>query len=165
METTRQHQDLAKQLRRRTKGEVRFDAYSRALYNTDASLYQMEPIGVVAPRDAEDVAATVRLAHATGTPVLPRGGGTSLAGQTVNHAVVLDTSKYMRDLWEVNAEEGWAWVGPGLVLDELNGLVASHGLKFAPDPSTVNRATVGGAIGNNSCGARSIRYGLSLIHI
>ena len=165
METTRQHQQLAKELRRRTKGEVRFDAYSRALYNTDASLYQMEPIGVVAPRDAEDVATTVRLAHAAGTPVLPRGGGTSLAGQTVNRAVVLDTSKYMRELREVNAEEGWAWVGPGLVLDELNHLVAPHGLKFAPDPSTVNRATVGGAIGNNSCGARSIRYGKTLDHV
>ena len=165
MKTTRAQQELARELRRRTKGEVRFDAYSRALYNTDASLYQMTPIGVVAPRDAEDVAATVRLAHAAGIPVLPRGGGTSLAGQTVNHAVVLDTSKYMRELREVNPEEGWAWVGPGLVLDELNGLVAPHGLKFAPDPSTVNRATVGGAIGNNSCGARSIRYGKTLDHV
>ena len=163
--SSRLHQDLAQELRRLTRGEVRFDAYSRALYNTDASLYQMEPIGVVAPLDAEDVAATVRLAHYAGTPVLPRGGGTSLAGQTVNHAVVLDTSKYMRELWEVNAEEEWAWVGPGLVLDELNHLVAPHGLKFAPDPSTVNRATVGGAIGNNSCGARSIRYGKTLDHV
>ena len=165
MTTARLHQDLAKRLRRAIKGEVRFDAYSRVLYNTDASLYQMEPVGVVAPRDAEDVAAAVRLAHYAGVPVLPRGGGTSLAGQTVNHAVVLDTSKYMRDLQEVSPEEGWAWVGPGLVLDELNRLVAHHGLKFAPDPSTVNRATVGGAIGNNSCGARSIRYGKTLDHV
>ena len=165
MQTIQVHQELAQELHRALKGEVRFDDYSRALYNTDASIYQMDPIGVVLPRDAEDVVATMRLAHQYGVPVLPRGGGTSLAGQAVNHAVVLDFSKYMSGLREVNPEEQWAWVEPGLVLDALNQQVAPHSLKYAPDPTTSNRATVGGGIGNNTCGSHSILYGKTLDHV
>ncbi|MSQ12124.1 MAG: FAD-binding oxidoreductase [Dehalococcoidia bacterium] len=157
--------ELAKALRSVVKGEVRFDAYSRALYSTDASIYQMEPVGLVVPRDAEDVAATVCLAYETGTPILPRGGGTSLAGQCVNHAIVLDFSKAMAGVLEVNAEEQWARVQPGVNLDELNAALASSGLMFAPDPASSNRATVGGVLGNNSCGSHSALYGKAVDHV
>jgi len=156
---------LVAELRRRVEGEVRFDRYSRVLYSTDASIYQMLPVGVVVPRHEEDVQATVELCHRYGVPLLPRGGGTSLSGQTVNHAVVLDFSKYMRHVLEVNREEGWARVQPGITIDELNHHLAPLGLKFAPDPATTSRATVGGAIGNNSCGARSVVYGKTADHV
>jgi FAD/FMN-containing dehydrogenase/Fe-S oxidoreductase len=165
MELGRIEQDLAHELSSRLRGDVHFDAYSRALYNTDASIYQIEPLGVVFPKDTEDVSSVLRLAYKERVAVLPRGAGTSLSGQTVNDAIVIDTSKYMRDIWEINPEERWAWVGPGLVIDDLNRSARAHGLKFAPDPSTINRATIGGAIGNNSCGARSIVYGKTLDHI
>ena len=141
---------LEDELRRRVKGEVRFDAYSKAMYSTDASIYQMDPIGVVIPHDAEDVAAIVEACDETGTAVLPRGGGTGLAGQTVNHAVVIDFSKYLRSVVEINPEEHWVKAQPGITLDELNHHLRSHNLHFPPDPTTSNRATVGGAIGNNS---------------
>ena len=144
---------------------MRFDAFSKVLYSTDASIYQMEPVGVVIPRSRDDVLATIDVARRSGVPILPRGGGTSLAGQTVNHAIVLDFSKYMDALLEVNPDEGWARVQPGIVLDTLNGLLAHHGLKYAPDPSTSNRASVGGGIGNNSCGSHSVIYGKTSDHI
>ncbi len=150
---------LVQDLRRRVRGEVRFDAVSRALYSTDASIYQIEPIGVVLPRDADDVQAVLEITQKARVPVLPRGGGTSLAGQTVGHAVVLDFSKYMNRVLEVNAEEGWARVEPGVVRSELSVALAPAGLIFGPETSTGNRATLGGMIGNNSSGARSIVYG------
>ena len=165
MQTVQTHRDLARELERAVRGEVRFDGYSRALYNSDASIYQMEPLGVVFPRDAEDVSAAVKLAAQYGAPILPRGGGTSLAGQGTNRAMVLDFSKYMNRLEELNAEEGWARVGPGIVLDQLSHLAAPHGLRFAPDPASSNRGTVGGAIGNNSCGSHSIVYGKTMDHV
>ena len=148
--------ELVQDLRSRVDGEVRFDKMSRVLYSTDASMYQIEPIGVVLPRSEEDVVAVVETANEHGVPVLPRGGGTSLAGQAVGRAVVIDFSKHMRGLLEVNVEEGWARTQPGIVLDELNALLRPKGVQFAPDPSTSNRGNVGGAIGNNSCGAHSI---------
>ena len=151
-----EHEDLARELSEVVSGEVRFDPYTCALYSTDASIYQMMPVGVVLPQSLEDVTNTVRLAASAGVPVLPRGGGTALAGQSVNHAVVIDFSKYMNRLLEMNPEEGWAWVEPGIVLDRLSALGAPHGLKFAPDPATSSRGNVGGAIGNNSCGSHSI---------
>src|SRR5262249_24698142 len=132
--------DLERELRRRVEGDVRFDTYSRLLYSTDASMYQMEPIGVVIPRHAADVQAVVEVANHRATPLLPRGGGTSLTGQTVNHAVVLDFSRYMNQVLEVNEEELWARVQPGLGQDELNHHVRGHGLLFGPDTSTSNRA-------------------------
>ena len=151
--------DLARELEGAVEGEVRFDQVSRLLYSTDASIYQILPLGVVLPRCEEDVVATVEVARRRGVPVLPRGGGTSLAGQTVGPAVVIDYSKYMRALLEVDTERMSARVQPGIVLDELNRRLAVQGLMFAPDPSTSNRGNVGGALGNNSCGAHSIVWG------
>jgi len=158
METAQLEQELKKTV----SGEVRFDQYSRALYSTDASIYQIEPLGVVLPRNKEDVIATVELAHRYGVPILPRGGGTSLAGQTVGRAIVIDMSKYMNDLLEVNTEERWARVQPGIVPEQLNHRIRDTGLFFTPDPATSNRSNVGGAIGNNSCGAHSILYGKTI---
>ena len=157
--------DLEQELGRAVEGDVRFDTYSRLLYSTDASMYQVEPIGVVIPRHAADVQAAVEIADRRGVALLPRGGGTSLTGQTVNHAVVLDFSRHMNRLLEVNGEEGWARVEPGLVQDELNHHVRSLGLLFGPDTSTSSRATLGGMLGNNSGGAHSIAYGLTIEHV
>ncbi|HEV2282254.1 MAG TPA: FAD-linked oxidase C-terminal domain-containing protein, partial [bacterium] len=141
------------------RGEVRFDAVSRALYSTDASIYEIEPLGVVLPRDADDVQAVIEVARAARAPLLPRGGGTSLAGQTVGRAVVLDFSKYMNGVVEINAEAGWARVQPGVVRHELLRALAPSGLIYGPETSTSTRATIGGMIGNNSSGSRSIVYG------
>src|SRR5262247_4583298 len=157
--------DLEQELRRVVEGDVRFDTYSRLLYSTDASMYQVEPIGVVIPRHADDVQAVLEVANRRNVPVLPRGGGTSLAGQTVNHAVVLDFSPHMNRVLEVNREELWCRVQPGLVQDELNAHVRPLGLLFGPDTSTSNRATIGGMIGNNSAGAHSLTYGKTLDHV
>jgi FAD/FMN-containing dehydrogenase/Fe-S oxidoreductase len=157
--------DLERELRKVVEGEVRFDDYSRLLYSTDASMYQVEPIGVVLPKGAADVHAVLELANRYNVPVLPRGGGTSLAGQAVNHAVVLDFSKYMNRVLEVNREELWCRVQPGLVQDELNAHVRPLGLLFGPDTSTSNRATIGGMCGNNSAGSHSIAYGKTLDHV
>jgi len=152
-------QDLSHDLRRTIRGEVRFDAVSRALYSTDASIYEIEPIGVVIPKDAEDIQAVLELTRAVGVPVLPRGGGTSLAGQAVGHAVVVDCSKYMNRILETNPEGRWVRVQPGVVRSELVGALAPTRLVFGPETSTGNRATIGGMIGNNSSGSRSIIYG------
>ncbi len=151
--------DLEQELRRTVEGEVRFDPYSKAMYSTDASIYRMDPVGVVLPRTADDVAAVLEIASKNSVKVLPRGGGTSLSGQTVNHAVVMDFSKYMNSVLEVNREERWVRTQPGVTIDDLNRQLKSHGLFFTPDPSTSSRANVGGAMGNNSCGSHSIIYG------
>ena len=157
--------DLERELQKIVRGDVRFDAGSKLLYSTDASMYQMEPVGVVIPRDAEDVQAALELAKKHGVALLSRGGGTSLTGQTVNHALVLDFSRYMNNVLEVNAEAKWARVQPGVVQDELNHHVRPMGLLFGPDTSTSNRATVGGMLGNNSGGSHSIAYGLTVDHV
>jgi len=157
--------DLEHALRRVVRGSVRFDPASRLLYSTDASMYQVEPIGVVTPRDADDVRAAVEVARAHRVALLPRGGGTSLTGQTVNHALVLDFTQHMNEVLEVNAEELWARVQPGLVQDELNHHVRPLGLLFGPDTSTSNRATLGGMMGNNSGGSHSLAYGLTVDHV
>ncbi len=161
----KERDDLAHELAKRVSGEVRFDPLSRVLYSTDASIYQMEPVGVVIPRSVEDVLAVVEVARDNGVPVLPRAGGTSLAGQTVNHAIVVDFSKYLNQVLEVNREEQWARVQPGIVLEQLNKQLAHSNLQYAPDPTTANRACVGGGIGNNSCGAHSVIYGKTLDHV
>ena len=161
----RERLELAEELRKRVSGEVRFDPFSRVLYSTDASIYQMEPIGVVIPRSVEDVLAVTEIARDNRVPVLPRAGGTGLAGQSVNHAIVMDFSKYLNQVVEVNREEQWARVQPGIVLDQLNRHLAPHNLQYAPDPTTSNRACVGGGIGNNTCGAHSVIYGKTLDHI
>ena len=157
--------DLDRELRNVIRGDVRFDAASRLLYSTDASMYQVEPVGVVIPRDGDDVQAALEVARRHRVAVLPRGGGTSLTGQTVNHALVLDFSRHMDQMLEVNAEELWARVQPGLVQDNLNDQVRSLGLQFGPDTSTSNRATLGGMLGNNSGGSHSIAYGLTVEHV
>ncbi len=162
---TRPAVELEAALSRAVQGEVRFDSYSRHLFATDASMYAIEPIGVVFPRDPDDVTAVVETAKEFGVPVLPRGGGTSLAGQTEAHAIVLDFSRHMNRVLELDPESKIAVVQPGLVQDDLNRAVAPHGLLFAPDTSTGNRATVGGMMGNNSCGARSARYGMTIDHV
>ena len=139
---------------------MRFDAVSRGLYATDASIYQIEPLGVVLPRSPDDVEAVMSVAREEGAPVLPRGAGTSQCGQTVGRAVVVDTSRRLNRLLEVDREARTAWVEPGLVLDELNRRLAPSGLCFPVDVATASRATLGGMAGNNSGGARSIRYGI-----
>ena len=163
--TTAESTDLVEELRRLVDGEVRFDSITRSLYSTDASIYRIEPIGVILPRTDEDVIAVVETAARHNVPVLPRGGGTSLAGQTVGNAVVMDFSKYMRHVVEVNAEERWVRTQPGIILDELDRHLAPYGLHFGPDPSTSNRGNIGGALGNNSCGAHSIMYGKTVDNV
>src|SRR5438128_2969665 len=141
------------------RGEVRFDRLSRALYSTDASVYQIVPLGVVLPRTEEDIVHTLRTCARFGVPLTARGGGTSQAGQCIGPGVVLDCSKHFNDILEINAAERWVRVRPGCVLDDLNQAVRPHGLQFAPDISTANRATLGGMIANNSSGTRSVVHG------
>jgi FAD/FMN-containing dehydrogenase/Fe-S oxidoreductase len=157
--------EIAERLKGQIAGEVRMDRYTRLMYSTDASIYQMVPVGVVVPRTVDDVDAAMRTAREFGIPVMPRGGGTGLAGQTVNHAIVIDFSKYMRNILEVSPEERWARVQPGIVNNHLSAAVRQHGLMYGPDPVTSQRATVGGGIGNNSCGPHSVIYGKTLDHI
>ncbi len=152
---------IADDLRDALSGEpdLLFDRPSRLLYATDASLYEMEPVAVVFPRTPADAAAAVAVARSHGVPVLPRGGGTSLAGQGVNHAVVLDFTRHMNRVLAIDPERRRARVQPGLVLSELNKAAREYGLHYPIDPSTANRATIGGGIGNNSCGTHSGLYG------
>jgi FAD/FMN-containing dehydrogenase/Fe-S oxidoreductase len=152
-------------LRSEIEGEVRFDALSRALYSTDASIYQIIPLGVVVPKSREDVVRTVRTCARLGCPITCRGGGTSQAGQTVGEGIQIDFSKHLNRLLEVNPGERWARVEPGIVLAELNAGLRPHGLQFAPDVSTANRATIGGMMANNSSGARSVLYGKTIDHV
>jgi FAD/FMN-containing dehydrogenase/Fe-S oxidoreductase len=140
-------------------GDVRFDTYTRQLYATDASAYEVTPIGVVYPDSPDDVVAVVSYCAEHELPVLPRGGGTSLAGQSVNEAIVLDFTRYMTDVLDVRPDDREVRVQPGAVLAEVNERLATHDLKFAPDPSTANRSAIGGAIGNNTTGAHSLKYG------
>ncbi|MDX3750921.1 FAD-binding and (Fe-S)-binding domain-containing protein [Streptomyces sp. AK08-02] len=150
---------LEAELRKAVRGEVGFDAMSRALTTMDASNYRRVPLGVVAPRDADDVAAALAVCRAHGVPVVARGGGTSIAGQATGTGVVLDFTRHMRHLLSLNHEERTAVVQPGLVLDRLQEAAAPHGLRFGPDPSTHGRCTLGGMIGNNSCGPHSVAWG------
>ncbi|NUM49425.1 MAG: FAD-binding oxidoreductase, partial [Anaerolineales bacterium] len=157
--------DYFHDLNQRIGGALRTDAYSRTLYSTDASSYQVMPLGVLIPRTLDDVHAAVELSHKYRIPILARGAGTSLAGQTVNEAVIIDLSQQFDRILEVNAEEQWARVQPGLVLDVFNANLAKYGLQFGPDPASSNRATVGGISSNNSTGAHSILYGVTTDHV
>ncbi|MFV2032512.1 MAG: FAD-binding and (Fe-S)-binding domain-containing protein, partial [Gammaproteobacteria bacterium] len=154
---------LAARLRNELEGEVIFDAFSRGRYSTDASIYQIEPIGVVVPRNEQDIVRAMQIAADEAIPILPRGGGTSQIGQTVGTALVIDTSKNLNQVRGFDPESGSICVEPGMVLDQLNKYLKPHGLFFPVDVSTGNRATIGGMAGNNSCGARSIRYG-NMVH-
>ncbi|GAB7011638.1 FAD-binding and (Fe-S)-binding domain-containing protein [Halorubrum trueperi] len=140
-------------------GDVRFDEYSKQMYATDASAYEVTPIGVVYPTSTDDVAAVMEYCADEEIPALPRGGGTSLAGQSVNEAIVLDFTRYMTDILDVDPEARHARARTGITLGELNRTLEPHGLKFAPDPSTADRSALGGAIGNNTTGAHSLKYG------
>jgi FAD/FMN-containing dehydrogenase/Fe-S oxidoreductase len=154
---------LAARLKGALEGEVLFDAFSRGRYSTDASIYQIEPIGVVVPKTRADVVAAVAIAAEEGVPILPRGAGTSQCGQTVGEALVIDFSKHLDSILSLDAAARRVTVEPGLVLDQLNRALKPHGLFFPVDVSTASRATLGGMAGNNSCGARSIRYG-NMVH-
>ena len=156
---------LESELRAVVEGEVRFDLVSRALYSTDASVYQIQPAGVVIPKTRQDIVRTLDLCRKHRRPITMRGGGTSQAGQAIGEGVQVDVSKYFNRLLDVNAEERWARVEPGIVLDELNAQLASLKLRFAPDISTASRATIGGMIANNSAGARSVLYGKTIDHV
>jgi FAD/FMN-containing dehydrogenase/Fe-S oxidoreductase len=156
---------LRRDLVRDITGEVRFDPVSRSLYSTDASVYRIEPLGVVVPRTREDVIRTVQIAARHGVSITARGGGTSQAGQAIGAGLQLDTSKYFNKVLDVSVSERTAWVEPGVVLDDLNAQLRPHALRFAPDISTASRATIGGMISNNSSGARSILYGKTIDHV
>src|SRR5262245_25830548 len=160
-ETAAIGRDLASCIR----GEVRFDRHDRMLYATDASMYQVEPIGVVCPKDTDDVAAVVDYCSKRGLPMLPRGGGTSLAGQAVNRAIIIDFTVHCRNIIDVDPIQRTARVQPGVVLDDLNAVLAPHGLMFGPDVATSAHANIGGMIGNNSAGAHSILYGRTVEHL
>src|SRR5438094_1857172 len=154
---------LEARLCRETQAEVLFDAFSRGRYSTDASIYQIEPLGVVVPRSRADAAAAIAIAREEGVPVLPRGGGTSQCGQTVARALVLDCSKYMDKVVALDPEARRVKVQPGVVMERLNQRLRQHKLWFPVDVSTGDRATIGGMTANNSCGSRSIRYG-NMVH-
>ena len=157
--------ELEKELKRVVKGEVRFDRGSRALYTSDGSNYRQVPIGLVVPRDENDVIAAVAVCKKYGAPVLPRGAGTSLAGQTCNVAVVLDFTKYMNQILEIDVAGRFARVQPGVVLDTLRNRAEKNQLTFGPDPSTHSRCTLGGMIGNNSCGTHSLLAGKTVDNV
>ena len=154
---------LAKRIRNEIEGEYLSDDFSRGRYSTDASIYQLMPVGVVVPKSLDDVEATIKIAREEGLPVLPRGSGTSQNGQAIGEAVLIDTTRHLNELIDFDAEAKTACVQPGLVLDQLNRFLKPHGLFYPVDVSTANRATLGGMTGNNSCGARSIRYG-NMVH-
>ncbi|WP_302081834.1 FAD-binding and (Fe-S)-binding domain-containing protein [Salinibaculum rarum] len=154
-----QQRDLVAALEARVEGDVRFDTYTRELFATDASAYEELPIGVVSPKSADDVAAVMEYCASEEIPVLPRGGGTSLAGQAVNEAVVLDFKRHMNDLHDVDPEAGTARAQAGITLGRLNSALEPHDLKFAPDPAWGDKSVLGGAIGNNTTGAHSLKYG------
>src|SRR5258708_24363338 len=154
---------LAARLRKEIEGEVLFDAASRGRYSTDASIYQVEPLGIVVPRSEEAARAAIAIAAEEGVPLLPRGAGSSQCGQAVGAALVIDHTKYLNRILEKNMEEKIAVVQPGVVLDQLNAELRAHGVWFPVDVSTSAQATLGGMAGNNSCGSRSIAYG-NMVH-
>src|SRR5690606_32862072 len=154
---------LESRLKRELRGDVRFDPFTRGRYATDASIYQIEPLGVVVPRDAEDALRALEIAADLSVPILPRGAGSSQCGQTVGEALVIDHSRHLDRILELDVERRTVRVEPGIVLDRLNAALKPHGLWFPVDVSTSAQATLGGMAGNNSCGARSLRYG-NMVH-
>jgi FAD/FMN-containing dehydrogenase/Fe-S oxidoreductase len=159
------HPDFIHELKKHFAGEVRLDAASRILYSTDASIYQIEPLGVALPTTQEDLHAAVELAARYRVPILPRGAGSSLAGQAIGEALILDCSRWLDSVTEINPESHTATVEPGVVLADFNRAAAKHGLMFGPDPASAERATMGGVIGNNATGAHSILYGMAADHL
>ncbi|MCI0397934.1 MAG: FAD-binding protein, partial [Chloroflexi bacterium] len=162
---TAQLTDFLNDLQKHVAGELRTDDYSRVLYSTDASIFQVMPTGVLIPRTVEDVQAAVSLAAQYKAPILPRTAGSSLAGQATNQALVIDMSRHLDQVLELNPEEQWVRVQPGIVLDELNVYLQPYGLQFGPDPASSNRACLGGIVSNNSTGSHSILYGMTADHV
>ncbi len=150
---------LERRLKAELSGDVHFDRFNRGRYATDASHYQIMPVGVVAPRTIEEAERAIAIARSEGVTVLARGGGTSQAGQTVGQSLVVDCSKYLTRILDLDVKRKQCTVEPGIVLDDLNRQLKPHGLWFPVDISTASRATIGGMAGNNSCGGRSMRYG------
>ena len=157
--------DFIAELRKDFRGEIRTDLATRILYSTDASIYQIEPLGVAFPKTQDDLQAAVELAVRQRVPILPRGAGSSLAGQAIGEALILDCSRWLDNLVDIDPEARTATVEPGLVLSRLNAAAAKHGLTFGPDPASAERATMGGVIGNNATGAHSIMYGMTADHL
>src|SRR5687768_15011892 len=157
--------DFINELRKHFAGAIREDLASRILYSTDASIYQMEPLGVVFPKTQDDLQAAVELAAKYKVPILPRGAGTSLAGQAIGSALILDCSRWLDNILEINPDEHYAIVEPGVVLSNLNKVAAQYGLQYGPDPASAERATMGGVIANNATGAHSLLYGMSVDHL
>ena len=157
--------EFERELKGLVRGTVSFDEVTRGIYATDASIYQLMPVAVVEPKDEDDVRAAVKAAEKYNVSMLPRGGGTSLNGQGCGHAMILDFTKYMNQVLELNVEERWVRVQPGIVLDVLNAKLAEYGLQFAPDPATSSRATIGGMMGNNSAGTKSLLFGMTRDHV
>ena len=153
-------QQLLKKLKNKTTAEIYYDNFTRGRYSTDASIYQMMPYGVLIPKKKSDLIDTINYAREAKVPLLARGGGTSQCGQTVNEAIIIDNSKFLNKILDFNKEKMTCIVEPGIVLDELNRFLKPFGLWFPVDVSTSSRATIGGMTGNNSCGGRSIRYGM-----
>ena len=162
---TARRDSLIRYLRKHVGGEVRFDDTSRRIYSTDASHYQIPPLGVVLPRTVDDLTVTVQIAADLGVPITARGGGTSLSGQSIGPGIVIDCSKYLNAVGEVDVTGRRVRVQPGVVLDHLNRALAPYGLMFGPDVATASRATLGGMIGNNSAGARSVVYRQTVDHV
>ncbi|WOD43888.1 FAD-binding and (Fe-S)-binding domain-containing protein [Hwangdonia lutea] len=158
-------EQIFQHLKSKIKGEVLTDAASLGMYSTDASIYQIKPIAIVLPKDADDVGIAINTAYANNMAILPRGAGTSLAGQTVGESMILDFSKYMNAIIKINETEKWVRVQPGMARDDLNAVLAPLGLHFAPDPATSSRANVGGMVGNNSSGTKSVLFGKTVDHI
>jgi FAD/FMN-containing dehydrogenase/Fe-S oxidoreductase len=158
-------QQLLHHLRQNMEGEVRFDDTARKLYSTDASIYQIQPLGVVLPRTMADLQAAVQIAMDMHVPIVPRGGGTSLSGQSIGAGLVIDCSKHLNRILEIDVEKRRVKVQPGVILDQLNRALAPHGLQFGPDVATASRANLGGMIGNNSAGSHSIVYGKTIDHV
>ena len=157
------NQDFVNELRKKFTGDIRLDLGSRILYSTDASIYQIDPLGVVIPRTEEDLQSAVELAAKYKIPILPRGSGSSLAGQSIGEALILDCSRWLDKIIEIDPESRMATIEPGVILSTLNKAAAKFGLQFGPDPASAERATLGGVIANNATGAHSISYGMTCL--
>lgn len=158
-------QDYINDLKKVASGDVRTDQYSRVLYSTDASIYKVLPYAVFFPKTVDELQAAVELAAKYKVPILPRTGGSSLAGQAVNEAIIIDLARHLDKVIEINKEERWVRVEPGVVLDQLNIDLRPTGLQFGPDPASSNRAAMGGIVSNNSTGSHSILYGMTADHV
>ncbi|MCB1111866.1 MAG: FAD-binding protein [Chlamydiales bacterium] len=156
---------LQRELSRGTSGDVRFDTATRTIYSIDASIYEVEPLGVVIPKNVEDIIATVKIANKYGAPLIPRGAATGITGGCLGTGIIIDTSKFLNRILEINYDEEYALCEPGVIQDQLNAALSSHGYRLGPDTSTGNRATIGGMVGNNAAGSRSLYYGTMADHV